>query len=58
MPSSTAWYDSALVCMSPTAPTPTLQVRKMTSRSARSACAVNAVSISRTAGTVVTLSAE
>ena len=58
MPSSTSAYDSGSVCMSPTAPTPTLQLRKITSRSARSASAVNEVSIARTAGTVVTASAE
>ena len=58
IPPSTASYDSSFVCMSPTAPTPTLHVRKITSRSTRSACSVSAVSIARTDSTLVTASSE
>ena len=58
MPPSTASYDASFVCMSPTAPTPTLHVRKITSRSAASACAVRVSSIVRTESTEVTASAE
>ncbi|WP_246342421.1 hypothetical protein [Actinomadura verrucosospora] len=58
MPSRTSWYEAGSVCVSPTAPTPTLQVRKMMSRPSASGWPSSALSIARTCGTVVTLISE
>ncbi|MEU0155306.1 hypothetical protein [Micromonospora fulviviridis] len=55
-PPNTRAYDSGLVCRSPTAPTPTVQVWKITSRPAFPAVSSSARSIARTDASVVTAS--